>query len=63
MIREASTSAKRDEWRRNLDAIPDFDAMQKTVDGQRDLGLIQSSPDMIKYADLSMVNETAARIK
>ncbi len=51
------------DWYRNLDAIPDFDAMQATVDGQRDLGFIKASPDMKTYADLSMVKEAAARIK
>lgn len=51
------------DWYRNRDAIPDFDAMQAAINGQRDLGFIKSSPDIKKFADLSMVKEAAARIK
>ena len=51
------------DWYRNLDAIPDFDAMQAAINGQRDLGFIKASPDIKTYADLSMVKAAAARIK
>lgn len=51
------------DWYRNLDAIPDFDAMQAAIEGQRDLGFIKVVPTVKDYADLSMVKEAAARIK
>jgi sulfonate transport system substrate-binding protein len=51
------------DWYRNLDAIPDFDAMQAAINGQRDLGFIKASPDIKTYADLGMVKEAAARIR
>jgi sulfonate transport system substrate-binding protein len=43
--------------------IPNLDALQKNVDLTHDLGFAQSSFDVKKYSDLSMVQEAAQRLK
>jgi NitT/TauT family transport system substrate-binding protein len=43
--------------------LPDLAALQRNVDMTRDLGFVRSSLDVKKHADLSMVQEAAARLK
>jgi NitT/TauT family transport system substrate-binding protein len=48
---------------RDPNMLPNLDALQKNVDMVRDLGFIKSSIDVKKYADLSIVEEAAKRLK
>jgi sulfonate transport system substrate-binding protein len=48
---------------RDPNMLPDLDALQKNVDMTRDLGFVKSSLDVRKYADLSIVEEAAKRLK
>jgi sulfonate transport system substrate-binding protein len=43
--------------------IPNLDALQKNVDLTHDLGFTQTSFDVKKYSDLSLVEEAAKRLK
>jgi NitT/TauT family transport system substrate-binding protein len=45
------------------DMLPNLDALQKNVDLTHDLGFIKASFDVKKYAELSMVQEAAKRLK
>jgi sulfonate transport system substrate-binding protein len=51
------------DWYRNLDGLPDLDALQKNVSAQKELGFIKADLDVKKIADLSYVREAAARLK
>jgi sulfonate transport system substrate-binding protein len=51
------------DWYRNLDGLPNIEALQKNVDAQKDLGFIKASLDVKKYTDLSLVREAASRLK
>jgi NitT/TauT family transport system substrate-binding protein len=53
---------KKDDYH-DPNGLPDLDSIQKSLDGEKDLGFLKSSPDVKQYADLSMVREAAARIK
>jgi NitT/TauT family transport system substrate-binding protein len=53
----------RNDWYRNLDGLPDLEALQKNVNAQRELGFIKADFDVKKSADLSLVREAAARLK
>ena len=48
---------------RDPDMIPDIDALQRSIDVQRDLGFLKSKIDIKSYADLSYVKEGAARLR
>jgi NitT/TauT family transport system substrate-binding protein len=43
--------------------LPNLDALQKNVDLTRDLGFVRSSLNVKQYADLSIVEEAAKRLK
>jgi len=51
------------DYYRDLDMLPNLDALQRNVDMVRDLGFIKSTIDVKKYADLSIVEEAAKRLK
>jgi NitT/TauT family transport system substrate-binding protein len=51
------------DYYRDLNARPDMKALQNNIDVQVKLGFIKSNFDVDKYADLSLVEEAAARIK
>jgi NitT/TauT family transport system substrate-binding protein len=53
----------RNDWYRNLDGLPDLEALQKNVNTQKELGFIKADFDVKKSADLSLVREAAARLK
>lgn len=42
---------------------PDLDALQRNINTQKDLGFLKIDIDVKKYADLSLVNEAAKRLK
>jgi len=48
---------------RDPNLLPNLDALQHNVDTVRELGLIKSHIDIKKYADLSLVQEAANRLK
>jgi len=48
---------------RDPNMMVDLPALQKNVDMTRDLGFIKSSIDVTKYADMSLVEEAAKRLK
>jgi NitT/TauT family transport system substrate-binding protein len=48
---------------RDANLIPNLDALQKNVDTTRDLGFVKKPIDIKKYADLSLVQEAAKRLK
>jgi len=48
---------------RDRDMMPDLAALQRNVDLTRDLGFIKASFDVKKYADLSVVEAAAKRLK
>src|SRR5579871_229184 len=48
---------------RDANMMPDMAALQRNVDLTRDLGFIKASFDVNKYADLSVVQEAAKRLK
>jgi NitT/TauT family transport system substrate-binding protein len=45
------------------DMLPNLDALQKNVDMTRDLGFVRSNLNVKQYADLSIVEEAAKRLK
>jgi NitT/TauT family transport system substrate-binding protein len=53
----------RDDWYRNLDGLPNLEALQRNVDAQKELGFIKAPFDVARYADLSLVKEAGARLK
>jgi len=52
----------RDEYR-DPNGMPNLDALQRTIDAQRELGFLKADLDIKNYADLSIVEEAAARLK
>jgi len=48
---------------RDLDLLPNLDALQNNVDTTQELGFVKKKIDVKKYADLSLVKEAAARLK
>jgi NitT/TauT family transport system substrate-binding protein len=48
---------------RDTNMLPNLDALQKNVDMTRDLGFVKTTIDVKKYADLSIVEEAAKRLK
>ncbi len=60
--RFAWTFTKADNYR-DADMMPDLAALQRNIDTTRDLGFIDKSFDVTKYADLSVVKDAAARLK
>jgi NitT/TauT family transport system substrate-binding protein len=53
---------KQDNYR-DPDMMPDLAALQRNVDLVHDLGFVGKSLDVTKYADLSVVEDAAARLK
>jgi len=53
----------KDDNYRNLDGLPDLKAIQANWAAQKELGLIRQALDVNNYADLSLVQEAAARLK
>jgi len=51
------------DYSRNGNLMPDMKALQTNVDATRELGFIRAPLDVQKYADLSIVQEAAARLK
>ena len=51
------------DYYRNPDAQPDLDALQANVDLQHRLGFLRSPIEVKNYADLSLANEAAGRLK
>ena len=51
------------DYARNGNLMPDMKALQANVDATRELGFIRAPLDVQKYADLSIVQEAAARLK
>jgi NitT/TauT family transport system substrate-binding protein len=47
---------------RSPNAEPNLDALQHSLDLQRDMGMQKTKIDIRKYADLSLVHEAAARV-
>jgi NitT/TauT family transport system substrate-binding protein len=48
---------------RDPNLVPNLDALQQNVDTTRDLGFVKNKIDIKKYADLSLVQEAANRLK
>ena len=48
---------------RDPNLIPNLDALQRNVDITRELGFVKKKIDINKYADLSLVQEAAKRLK
>ena len=46
-----------------MDGKPDLEALQHNVDTCAELGIFRSKFDVKKYADLSIVEEAAKRVK
>jgi sulfonate transport system substrate-binding protein len=51
------------DYYRNPDAKPDLDVLQANIETQRRLGFLKSDLEVRKYADLSLVEEAAKRLK
>jgi NitT/TauT family transport system substrate-binding protein len=51
------------DYYRDADMMPDLDALQRNVNTVADLGFFKSSFDVKQYADLSIVQEAAKRLK
>ena len=51
------------DYYRDPDLLPDLKALQANIDLQHELGLLKSSLDVAKHADLSIVQEAAKRVK
>jgi NitT/TauT family transport system substrate-binding protein len=52
-----------DDWYRNLDGLPNLEALQRNVNSQKELGFIKADFKVDPYADLTLVREGAARLK
>lgn len=50
------------DYYRDLDAVPNLKALQSNLDVQKELGLLAVSIEVSKYADLSLVEEAAKRL-
>jgi NitT/TauT family transport system substrate-binding protein len=44
-------------------ARPDLEALQRNINTQKELGFLKINIDVKKYADLSLVEEAAKRLK
>ncbi len=53
---------KKDNYR-DPNLLPDLKALQSNVDTMKDLGFVKASIDVKKYADLSIIEEAAKRLK
>ena len=53
---------KKDDYR-DPNGLPDLDAMQHNLDTEKDLGFLKTKIDVKKYADLSLIEEAAKRLK
>jgi NitT/TauT family transport system substrate-binding protein len=53
----------KDDYYRNPDMLPDLNALQSNIDTTHQLGFIKASLDVEKYADLSLAQEAAKRLK
>jgi NitT/TauT family transport system substrate-binding protein len=51
------------DFHRDRDALPNLKALQDNVDKIRELGFIKSSLDVSKFADLTLVQEAARRLR
>jgi NitT/TauT family transport system substrate-binding protein len=51
------------DYYRNPNMLPDLKALQSNIDTTHDLGFIKAKLDVSKYADLSLVQEAAKRLK
>jgi sulfonate transport system substrate-binding protein len=51
------------DYYRDPNGKPNLDALQKNIDLQKDLGFLKKGFDVKKYADLSLVDEAAKRLK
>ena len=51
------------EYSRSPDLIPNLAALQANIEVQRELGFLKGPIDIQKYADLTIVQEAAARLK
>lgn len=51
------------DYYRDPNLVPDLDALQANIDLQRDIGLLRTSVDVKKHADLSLVREAARRLR
>jgi NitT/TauT family transport system substrate-binding protein len=51
------------DYYRDPNMLPDLEALQRNVNTAVDLGIIKSSVDVKKHADLSLVQEAAKRLK
>jgi len=51
------------DYARNGNLMPDLKALQANVDQTQELGFYKSKFDVLKYSDLSLVQEAAARLK
>jgi sulfonate transport system substrate-binding protein len=60
--RYAWAFTKQDNYR-DPNMMPDLAALQRNVDLTRDLGFINASFDVTRFADLSVVQEAAKRLK
>ena len=58
----AGCSPSKDNYR-DPNLIPNLDALQRNVDTTRELGFVKKPIDIKKYADLSLVQEAAKRLK
>ena len=53
----------KNDWHRNLDAVPDLDVLQSNLENTTKLGFLKTDLKIKDYADLSLVKEAAARVK
>ncbi|HEX6443257.1 MAG TPA: ABC transporter substrate-binding protein [Stellaceae bacterium] len=53
----------KEDYYRDPKALPDLEALQKNIDLQRELGFLRASVEVNKYADLSVVQESAKRLE
>jgi NitT/TauT family transport system substrate-binding protein len=51
------------DYYRDPNMMPDLGALQKNIDMTKDLGFVRASVDIKKYADLSITEEAAKRLK
>jgi len=51
------------DYYRDPSMLPDLEALQKNVDLVRDLGFVKNDLDVSRYADLTLIEEAAPRLK
>jgi NitT/TauT family transport system substrate-binding protein len=51
------------DYYRNPDMLPDLKALQANINLAKELGFIKEPMDVLKYTDLSLVQEAAKRLK